>query len=137
MIVLPEIKKSSDLKAILNQHSIFPFVRKAQKTGYFSIQFHDKGLERGTDPAETWVEKIKTVLPDIEILETKDHRAPWKLGNPVLIATIWADFPQIPELDMATTYLLMMQLEHIIKKRLVLLTLRFWSFIKWWEKFIK
>lgn len=128
------ITQSKHIKEILNAHGIFPIVRRYNLTREFLIQFHNKNFEHGTAPVETWLEEIKTVLPHIEVLHTSDERAYWREGNPILIASILADFPAI---DLLSHILIMIQLAHIVKKRLILLALRLWAFLKWWGRMLK
>lgn len=129
------ITQSKHIKEMLNAHGINPFVRRANLTGEFVIQFNDRNFEHGTAPAELWLEGIKAVLPHIEVNKIDNKHAYWRSGNPVLIATIFADFPAI---DLMSYILIMIQLAHIIKtvgkKRLIMMALRFWAFINWWKQ---
>lgn len=132
------ITQSKHIKEMLNAHGIYPYVRRANTSREFVIQFHNKNFEQDTAPAELWLEGIQAVLPHIEVIDTETQRAYWREGQPVLIATIFANFPAI---DLMSYILIMLQLEHIIKtvgkKRLVVMALRLWAFLKWWGRMLK
>lgn len=144
--------QSKQVQEYLNHHHIFPYVRRSNKDRDFQLQWHDKGLENGVKPIEYWKSIISDLLPHAIISDCKEQRAHWRVGNPVLIASMWIKLPKCEFMIYAIIImqmnqiilervtliaLLMTQLHHIIRHRLVFLTIKFWAFIKKWNAMIE
>jgi len=62
-------------------------VRK-RDTGDYVADFFVPEMDNPIPSARQWAEDIQAVLPDVHILDTHDTIADWRIGQPVIYATV-------------------------------------------------
>lgn len=67
-------------------------VRK-RETGDYVADFFVPQMQTPIAPAQEWARKIRRVLPSASIVDTHDTIASWRVGQPVIYATVAFRYP--------------------------------------------
>lgn len=67
-------------------------VIRKRETGYYVADFYEPNMQAAVPPAQVWARQLQQRYPGkVRIIQTRDTRADWRPGSPVILASVTFD----------------------------------------------